>query len=85
MAKKNIFVILFDLNGFGYSCGRRYNPSENEIDLSILKFLYMMNKKKPVFVFAEGYGATFFIKFQLIRQINISGLILASPWLSIPP
>lgn len=54
---------MFDLNGFGYSGGNRFNPTENDIELSYFKFLYMMNKKKPVFIYAEGYGATFFIKF----------------------
>lgn len=84
MANKGFFVVLFDLNGFGYSCGSRFNARKEEIELSFQKFLYMMNKKKPVFVFSEGYGATFFIDFIIKSQINISGLILSSPWLEIP-
>lgn len=84
MAKMNIYVILFDLNGFGYSYGNRFNPKQEDLNQSFMRFFYLMNKKKPVFVLAEGYGATFFINFLLKSKINISGLILASPWIEMP-
>ncbi len=83
LAKENIEAILFDMNGFGYSGGRRFNPNANDI-FNTFKDVFLTKRKYPVFVFAEGYGATLFMQFQILYNLKISGLIISCPWINMP-
>jgi hypothetical protein len=42
-------VHLFDLNGFGYSGGKRFNPDHHAITDNFLTILNNLNKNLPLF------------------------------------
>lgn len=49
MAGSNYTVHLFDLNGFGYSGGRRFSADEKTINGTFLAVLNNLNKSHPLF------------------------------------
>ena len=86
LAKKKNIVHLFDINGFGFSGGKRFNANVDDIFGNFSAILKMMlrNKNIPLIIYAEGYGALFIMHYQILYNINIAGLVLVSPWIDIP-
>lgn len=80
----NNIVHLFDINGFGFSGGKRFNATVEDIFENFSSMLNLMSKKIPLICYAEGYGALFLMHFQILYNINIAGMVIVSPWIDIP-
>ena len=49
LAINNYTVHLFDLNGFGYSGGKRFSPDESTLYQNFLTIINNINKSHPLF------------------------------------
>lgn len=48
LAKENYTVHLFDLNGFGYSGGKRFNPDHKAIFRDFFSVVKLMTRNVPL-------------------------------------
>jgi alpha-beta hydrolase superfamily lysophospholipase len=91
-AKDGISVLAFDLRGHGKTPGKPgdtsdYNKFIYDIDL-LIKQGKKIFKNKPLFLYGHSFGGNLAANYAISNLLDISGLILTSPWLElsyIPP
>ena len=85
LSKQGFTVRSFDLRGHGRSEGRRGYSSGYYKLLKDMELFIELGKKDfseiPNFLYGQGFGGNLAINYAIQQNLNLSGLIVTSPWL----
>ena len=85
LAKKGLSVNLFDMCGFGYSYGVRFNGRMRYFVEDLHRIVLECYNDLPLFLFGHSLGATVIVDYLTFNnKIRIAGVILTSPMLVVP-
>ncbi|MGB0165268.1 MAG: lysophospholipase [Luteibaculum sp.] len=81
--QNGVSVIRFDLPGHGLSSGKRGHIKSYKDVLAPIHHFVNQPQDLPTFIFGHSMGGNIVLGYLLLRQPQINGAIIASPWVAL--